>query len=114
MYGIQTHFKGNITFKNLLVSPKDTTEHKSGAVYWFESGEPACDKEYIRNTSRTFGERFKEYLKEPSPKHNYSNNTGHTTTQENFQIIGRGTMALPELLKNQYILEVTTPHLIEI
>ena len=49
----------------------------------------ACDEEYIGETSRTFGERFKEHLKEPSPIHNHSCTTGHTTTQDNFQITGR-------------------------
>ena len=36
-YGIQTHFKGNGTIKNVLVSPKekDPMEKKSGAIYWF-------------------------------------------------------------------------------
>ena len=46
-----------------------------------------CDDEYIGENSRTFGERFKEYLKDPSPIHNHSINTGHPTTQDNFQII---------------------------
>ena len=37
-YGIQTHFKGNSTIKNLLVSPKDkdSMANKSGAIYWFQ------------------------------------------------------------------------------
>ena len=48
-----------------------------------------CDEEYIRDTSRTFGERFKECLKEPSLKHNHSCITGHTTAKDNLQIIGR-------------------------
>ena len=43
-----------------------------------------------RKTSRNFGERFKEHLKEPSSIHHHSNNTGHPTTEHNFQIIGRG------------------------
>ena len=36
-YGIQTHFKGNKTIKNILVSPKDKDpiENKNGAIYWF-------------------------------------------------------------------------------
>ena len=36
-YGIQTHFKGNSTIKNLLVSPKDKDpmENKSWDIYWF-------------------------------------------------------------------------------
>ena len=68
-YGIQTHFKGNSTIKNLLVFPKDKDpmKNKSGAIYWFPCKDLACDGEYIEETSRTFGERFKNHLKEPSP-----------------------------------------------
>ena len=73
-----------------------------------------CDEEYIGKTSRTFGERFKEHLKEPFPIHNHSHNTDHTTTQDNFQIIRREDMALPEQLKNQYTLELKTPPYSEI
>ena len=62
--------------------------NKSGAIYWFQCGDFACDDEYIVATSRTFGERFKENLKDPSPIHHHSINTGHPTTQYNFQIIG--------------------------
>ena len=37
-YGIQTHFKGNSTTKNLLASPKDKDPivNKSEAIYWFQ------------------------------------------------------------------------------
>ena len=37
-YGIQAHFKGNSTMKNLLVSPKDkgSMVNKSGAIYCFQ------------------------------------------------------------------------------
>ena len=36
-YGIQTHFKGGRTIKNLLVSPKDKGPmvNQSGAIYWY-------------------------------------------------------------------------------
>ena len=37
-YGIQTHFRGNSTIQNLLVSPrdKDPMVNKSGAIYWYQ------------------------------------------------------------------------------
>ena len=90
-YGIQTHFKSSSTIKNLLVSPKDKDPivGKSGAIYWVQCGDLSCDNEYIWETSRTFGDRFKEHMKDPSPIHHHSNNTGHPTSQNNFQIIGR-------------------------
>ena len=66
-YGIQTHFKGGSTIKNLLVSPKDKDPmvNQSGAIYWYQCGDLGCDDEYIGETSRTFGERYKEHLKAP-------------------------------------------------
>ena len=68
-YGIQTHFKGSNTIRNLLVSPrdKDPMVSKSGAIYWFQCSDLSCDDEYIRETLRTFGERYKEHLKDPHP-----------------------------------------------
>ena len=67
-YGIQTYFKGNSTIKNLLVSPrdKDPMINKSGDIYWFQCGDLTCNDECLGETSRTFGERFKEHLKELS------------------------------------------------
>ena len=90
-YGIQTHFKGGRTIKNLLVSPKDKDPmvNQSGAIYWYQCGDLGCDDEYIGETSRTFGERYKEHLKAPSAIHHHSSQTGHTTNHNNFQIIGR-------------------------
>ena len=76
-YGIQTHFKGGCTIKNLLVSPKDKDPmvSQSDAIYWYQCGDLTCDDEYIGETSRTFGERYKEHLKDPSPIHHHNNQT---------------------------------------
>ena len=62
-YGIQTHFKGGRTIKSLLVSPKykDPMVNQSGAIYWYQCGDLGCDDEYIGETSRTLGERYKEH-----------------------------------------------------
>ena len=78
-YGIQTHFKGGRTIKNLLVSPKDKDPmvNQSGAIYWYQCGDLGCDEEYIGETSRIFGERYKEHLKAPSAIHHHSSQTGH-------------------------------------
>ena len=59
-YGIQTHFKGGRTIKNLLVYPKDKDPmvNQSGPIYWYQCGDLACDEEYMGETSRTFGERY--------------------------------------------------------
>ena len=113
MYGIQTHFKGNSTIKNFRVSFKDKhpMENKSGAIYWFQCGDLSCDEEYIGETSRTFGEGFKEHLKEPSPIYNHSHNTGCTTTQDNFQIIWREDHGIARTIKESIYIRVNNPTL---
>ena len=82
-YGIQTHFKGGRTIKNLLVSPKDKDPmvSQSGAIYWYQCGDLSCDDEYIGETSRTFGERSKEHLKAPSAIHHHSSQTAIPPTK---------------------------------
>ena len=67
-YGVQVHFKGRTTLKNLLVSPKDkdTITKKSSVIYWFRCDRIDCEDEYIGESSRTFGERYKDHLKVPS------------------------------------------------
>ena len=112
-YGIQTHFKGGRTIKNLLVSPKDKDPmvNQSGAIYWYQCGDLGCDDEYIGETSRTFGERYKEQLKAPSAIHHHSIQTGHTTNQNNFQIIGREGQNLARNIKESIYFKVNNPSL---
>ena len=50
--------------------------NQSGAIYWYQCGDLGCDDEYIGETSRTFDERYKEYLKPPSAIHHHSSQTG--------------------------------------
>ena len=85
--------------------------NKSGAIYCFQYGDVTCDDEYIGETSRAFGERFKEHLKEPSPIHHHSINTGHPTTQYNFQIIGREGHNIARTIKEFIYIRVNNPTL---
>ena len=71
-----------------------------------------CDKEYIGETARTFGERFKEHLKAPSPIYDHSNITGHSTTINNFSIVGKGrSHNLSRLIKESMYIRVNDPSL---
>ena len=112
-YGIQTHFKGGRTIKSLLVSPKDKDPmvNQSSAIYWYQCGDLGCDDEYIEETSRTFGERYKEYLKAPSAIHYHSSQTGHSTSHNNFQIIGREGHNLARNIKESIYMRVNNPNL---
>ena len=69
------------------------------------------DEECIEETSRTFGERFKEDLKEPLPKHSHGINTGYTTTEDNFQIIEREEHGIARTIKESIFIRVNNPTL---
>ena len=86
-------------------------ENKSRVIYWFQCEDLACDEEYIGETSRTFGERFKEHLKEPTLIHNHSYSTGHTTTQDNFQITEREDHGIARTIKESIYIRVNNPTL---
>ena len=64
-HGAQVHFKGSNTIKKSLLVPQDkeTITQKSGVIYRHDRVE--CDEEYIGESARIFGERFKTYLKAP-------------------------------------------------
>ena len=112
-YGIQVYFRGGKTIKNLLVAPKDR-EHitqKSGIMYRYKCDRVECDEEYIGESARTFGERFKEHLKCPSPIYDHSNITGHNTTLDNFSIVGREDQNLMRLIKEAIYIRVNNPSL---
>ena len=112
-YGIQTHFKGGCTIKNLLVSPedKDPMVSQSDAIYWYQCGDLTCDDEYIGETSRIFGERYKEHLKDPSPIHHHNNQTNHPINQNNFKIIGREGHHMSRYIKESIFIRVNNPTL---
>ena len=46
---------------------RDLITQKSGIIYRYKCDRVECDDEYIGESARTFGERFKEHLKHPSP-----------------------------------------------
>ena len=112
-YGIQVHFKSGRTIKDELVAPKDKDHitKKSGIIYRFKCDRLECDEEYIGETSRTFGERFREHLKAPSPIHDHSNTSGHTTTLDNFKVVGREEQSLSRLIKESMHIRVNGPSL---
>ena len=100
-YGVQVYFKGDTTIKNLLMSPKDKDpiQKQSGVIYRYQHDRVDCDEEYIGESSRTFGERFREHLKPPSPMYDHSNITGHDVTIKNFNIVGREDLNLMRTIK---------------
>ena len=112
-YGIQVHFKSGKSIKDELVAPKDKDHltKKSGIIYRYKCNRLECDEEYIGETARTFGERYKEHLKAPSPIYDHSNTTGHNITLNNFSIVGREEQNLSRLIKESMFIRVNNPSL---
>ena len=111
--GMQVYFKGGTTIKNLLMACKDQDPMKSrsGVIYRFKCDRVECNDEYIGEPSRTFGERFKEHLKAPSPIFDHFNTTGHQVSTENFSIVGREEQNLMRAIKEALYIKVNNPSL---
>ena len=112
-HGIQTYFRGGNTIKSLLMTPKDKDHitKKSGIIYRCKCNRVDCDDEYIGESSRTFGERYKEHLKAPSPIYDHHNIRGHETSIENFSIVGREDQNLIRAIKEAIYIRVNNPSL---
>ena len=110
---LQVYFKGGITMKNLLVAPKDKDPilKKSGVIYRYKCDRVECDEEYIGESSRTFGEKFKEHQKAPSPIYDHYNITGHNISIDNFSIVGREDQNLIRTITEALYIRVSNPSL---
>ena len=84
--------------------PKDSG---SGLIYSYKCDDITCSEEYIGETARTLGERYKEHLKEPSPIHAHILQTGHNTTTNNFSILGREDRDQANTIKEDIYIRVT-------
>ena len=87
------------------------TSQKSGIIYRFKCNRVDCDEGYIGESSRTYGERFKEHLNAPSPIHDHYNITGHSTTIENNSIVGREDPNLIIAMNKAIYIRVNSPSL---
>ena len=98
---------------NFLMSPKDKDpiQKQSRVIYRYQCDRVDYDEEYIGGSSRTFGERFKEHLKPPSPIYDHSNITGHNVTINNFNIAGREDLNQIQTIKEALYIRVIDPSL---
>ena len=75
---------------------------KSGVIYRYKCDRVECAEEYIGQSSITFGERFKEHLKAPSPIYDHFNTSGHNITLEDFSKVGREDQNINRLIKESF------------
>ena len=112
-HGVQVYFRGGISIKDLLMAPKDVDPmlKKSGVIYRYKCDRVECDEEYLGESSRTFGERFKEHQKAPSPICDHYNISGHMVSIDNFSIVGREDQNLMRTFKEALYIRVINPSL---
>ena len=83
----------------------------SGVIYSYKCGRVDCDEEYIGESSRTFGERFKEHQKAPSPIFDHHTITGHDISVEHFNIVGMEENNLKRAIKEALYIRVNNSSL---
>ena len=105
--------KGSRTIRDLLVHPKDkdTILKKSGVIYKYSCGRVDCGEEYIGESGRTFGERYREHMRSPSPIMDHHNTTGHEVSLDNFTIVGREENNIARNIKEAIFIRVNDPSL---
>ena len=110
-HGVQVYFRGGRIIRSLLVAPKDKDSiiKKSGVIYKYKCDRVKHDEEYIGESSRTFGEKFKEHLKTPSLILDHFNTNGHTSTIDNFSMVGRDDEILIRTIKKKHYVRVNNP-----
>ena len=85
---------------------KDPILKRSGVIYRFKCNRLECDDEYIGESARNFGERFKEHQKVPSPIHDHINISDHTVSVEDFSILAREDQNLLRTIKEACFLTI--------
>ena len=112
-YGVEVYFKGGRTIKDILVHPKDkdTILKKSGVIYKYSCGRVDCGEEYIGESGRTFGERYREHMRSPSPIMDHHNTTGHEVSLDNFTIVGREDNNIARNIREAIFIRVNDPSL---
>ena len=89
--GVQVHFKGSNTIKDLLVAPmdKDNITSKGGIIYRYKCHHLGCTVAYTGKTGRTLGDMYKGHPRAPFPIYDPANTTDHSIQLDNFSIVNR-------------------------
>ena len=112
-HGVQVYFKGGNTIKTLLMALRIKIQslEKVGSSIDSSVARLTVMRNTLVHPPRSFGERFKEHQKAPSPIYDHSNISGHQVTIENFNIVGREDQNLSRAIKEALYIRVNNPSL---
>ena len=91
-HGVPTFHKPFNTLRSLLVRPKDKAEKEKqcGLIYSIQCKH--CDKEYVGETARSLGTRFKEHTDGKHPNSavsEHTQETGHLYTLQDVKVLNK-------------------------
>ena len=92
----------------LLVAPTDkgNITNKGAFIYRFKCDHLGCTVEYISETGRTFGDRYKEHLRAPSPIYKHANVMGHSIKLDSSSIVDREPQGITRTKKEAMFIRV--------
>ena len=105
-HDVPTFHKPFNTLRSLLVRPKDKSEKEKqcGLVYSIKC--KSCEKEYIGETARSLGTRFKEHTdgKHPNSAVNeHTQDTGHLYTLQDVKVLKREERWFPRKVREAIV-----------
>ena len=108
---VGVHFKVNNTIKDVVVAPKDrdSITNKGGVIYRYMCDHLGCTIEFISETGRNFGDRYREHLRAPSPIYYHVQTTGHTIKLDSFSIVDRESQGITRTIKEAMYIRFNDP-----
>ena len=113
-HGIPSYHKPQNTLRSLLVRPKDKTpkEKQCGLIYSFTCKE--CETEYIGETARSLGTRFKEHTDGKHPNSDiqeHITNTGHQVSINDIEIVSKENKDFQRKIREAVTIHKRQPNL---
>ena len=97
----------------MALKDKDNMCQKSGVIYHYKCSHMDYPEQHIGESSRTFGDRFQEHLRAPSPTHLHSQTTGHQMDLECLTIIDGEAQGATRTIKEAMYIQVNDSSLNE-
>ena len=90
---------------------KDNKLQKSRVINKYKCPQINCTEEYIGESGRALGDRYKEHPKAPSPIHLHTTISGHPVSPDCFSIVDRESQGMARNIKETVYIRVNDPSL---
>ena len=109
--GVQVLFMGNSTVKDLLVPPKDRDSivNKGGVIYKYKCNHQGCTMDYIGETDRNFGDRYKEHIRAAPHIFDHSQTSGPSIKLDNFSTVDTKTQGITRTINKVMYIGINDP-----